>query len=221
MHEHAPLGLVGAGCLRSGDRLARLARLSAYHISLALVSYAVLISIGLLAAGISTLEGILLALSTIVSADLFLGLFGNRVAARVGEQRRDRAALWVGRGSIVVLGIVTWLLSLSQIEDPAGGSVAIFAQFGVYLVIAASFVPLAVGMFMPASARAEAGAGALAAVSVYLVAWFIRLGSMSNNPAYLATLAITAGWLAFAVVHLVMRAHRMRMRRLVPGSSVS
>lgn len=163
----------------------------------------VIISIGLLCAGISTLEGILLALSAVISVDLFLGIAGD--AAGPDLETRRRRALRVGRGSIVVIGAVTFGLSAWQIANPTGGSVAIFAQYGVYGLTTASIVPLAAGMFLPWASRRAVTVGTFTSLATYFIVALFGITSMSNNPAFLATCGIAAGWIAFGVAHLVDR----------------
>ncbi len=159
----------------------------------------VVISIGLLCAGISTLEGILLALSTITSVDLFLGGLAGRLLPHRDDAGRARAALWVGRASIVALGVGTFALARWQIAHPTGGSVAIFGQLGVYLLITASCVPLCAGMFLPRARRGAVVAGALASVAAYALVGLLGITAMANNPAFLATCGIAAGWGVFGV----------------------
>jgi Na+/proline symporter len=181
----------------------------------------VLISVGILCAGISTLEGILLALSTIVSSDLYLCIFGKRLVARKGKDYAGRSALKVGRLSIIFLGGVTFALSRWQMANPTGGSVAIFAQYGIYLLVTASFVPLAAGMFIARAKKAAVWAGASCAVVAYLLTAWIEWSSMANNPAFLATVGVAAGSLAFLVVALWPQVERIMMRkRLARGVSL-
>jgi sodium/pantothenate symporter len=163
----------------------------------------VLISIGLLCAGISTLEGLVLAISAICSVDLFLVPLSERLMPGQSLAERGRVALMVGRAAIVATALITALLSLQQLADPTGGSVAIFAQYGIYGLITASFVPLGAGMFMPRAGRVEVTAGAVTALVAYVGTAAVGLTAMSNNPAFLATCGITAGWVAFAVARLI------------------
>ncbi|MBW2702056.1 MAG: sodium:solute symporter family protein [Deltaproteobacteria bacterium] len=175
----------------------------------------VLISVGVLCAGISTLEGILLALSTIISSDLYLAIFGRRLEAARGAEGAGRSALKVGRWSIVGLGAVTFALSRWQLTNPTGGSVAIFAQYGIYLLVSASFVPLAAGMFMPRATKGAVWAGALSSVAAYLLTALTAWSSMANNPAFLATVGLAAGGLAFGFVMLWPQFERIVMRKSV------
>jgi len=145
----------------------------------------VLIAIGLLCAGLSTLEGILLALSSIFSIDL---------APRLARVTSDRAALRAGRLGLVVSGVVTAILALWQIQHPTGGTVAIFAQYGVYLLFSASFVPLACGMFVPRARTTTVAMASVTCVVVYVGVAVLKLTQYHNNPGFLATAAILSAW---------------------------
>ncbi len=150
------------------------------------------IAIGLLCAGLSTLEGILLALASILSVDV-------HPAWRRHTGASPTAALAFGRRGLIAIGIVTAALAAYQLAHPTAGSVAIFAQYGVYLLFTAAFVPLLGGMFLRMDgAAALAAAGA--AVATYLGLAIFDLGPMTNNPAYLATCGIGAGGAAAAMV---------------------
>jgi SSS family solute:Na+ symporter/sodium/pantothenate symporter len=159
----------------------------------------VIITVGILCAGISTLEGILLALSTIISADLYLGIFENNMLKDRTPEQRSGSALKVGRLSIVFLAAVTFFLSLWQIRNPTGGSVTIFAQYGIYLLITVSFVPLASGMFLPTARRPVVMVAALSSGGAYLLAAGLNITYMANNPAFLASVGMITGWCVFAV----------------------
>jgi Na+/proline symporter len=159
----------------------------------------VLITIGILCAGISTLEGILLGLTTIVSTDLYLTLFGRRLQA-LDKDARGHRALRVGRWSYLVLGLVTFALSRWQIVDPVGGSVAIFAQYGVYLLITASIVPLAAGMFLPGARRHAVVSGTVVALASFALSALAGFTAMHNNPAFLATVGILSGSVVFGLL---------------------
>jgi SSS family solute:Na+ symporter/sodium/pantothenate symporter len=145
----------------------------------------VLVAIGLLCAGLSTLEGILLALSAIFSVD---------VHPLVARGQGERSALLFGRAGLVVVALVTAGLAVWQLEHPTGGTVAIFAQYGVYLLFTASFIPLGCGMFVPRAGRGLVTAAVAAAVTGYMGTALLRPTPLANNPAVLATVGILAGW---------------------------
>ncbi len=172
----------------------------------------VLISIGLLCAGISTLEGIILALSTSCSVDLFLVPLGEKLMPGRDPQQRGMVALRVGRASVVLIALITAWLSWRQLQDPTGGSVAIFAQYGVYGLITASIVPLGAGVFLQRASRGAVSLGALVALTTYLAAGFFGFTALSNNPAFLACCGMACGWSAFAIFQLVVAIQRAYAR---------
>jgi Na+/proline symporter len=145
----------------------------------------VLVAVGLLCAGLSTLEGIFLALSATFSADFYPLLV---------RQRTERAALLAGRVGLGVVAAVTAALAIWQLEHPTGGTVAIFAQYGVYLLFSGSFLPLACGMFVPRAGRGLITAGVVATIAGYAAVAVFRISPMHNNPAFLATVGILLGW---------------------------
>lgn len=148
-----------------------------------------LVSVGLLAAGLSTLEGLLLALSAILAGDLFLPLL--RLVRGDGDTgARTRAAMRVARLGLAGIGLLTYQLAAQQISDPTGGSVAIFAQLGVYCVFSAAFAPMLFGIFAEDVSPRLAGLGASTAVATYLGLWALEITRFSNNPAVLSACAL-------------------------------
>jgi Na+/proline symporter len=163
----------------------------------------VLISIGLLCAGISTLEGLLLALSAIFSSDIYLTL------KPLTEENRDiqlKKALTFGRVALIIVGIGCVYLSIQQLKNPTGGSVAIFAQYGVYLLFTATFLPIACGLFFPKVTTSLVTKGVIASTLFYFIPAIVNHFSpeapffyMGNNPAVLATCGIIAGWVTVGI----------------------
>ena len=160
----------------------------------------VVIGIGVLCAGISTLEGLLLALSAILASDLFLPALKRRMKGR-DDVVIGKAALTLARLSLMALGGVAFGLAIYQMKNPTGGSVAIFAQYGIYCLFSASFAPVVFGLFTKFVNSTLALASAISAVVVYVGVSLGELLPMHNNPAVLSTLAIVtstlvmgAGW---------------------------
>lgn len=153
----------------------------------------VVVAIGIVCAGLSTLEGIFLALASILSVDVHPLLPGAR----------PEKALRFGRIGLAVVAVVCLLLARWQIAHPTGGSVAIFAQYGIYLLFTASSVPLVAGMFLPRARRGGVALAAAAAVVVYVAAGTLKLGALSNNPAVLATWGLLASWAVLGASLLV------------------
>ena len=102
---------------------------------------------GLISAGLSTLEGLIQALATTLTTDLIDAAGGRWLPA--GRAARDACVADDRTGrAIVLLAVVAAFLSWHQLLHPKL-SVAIFAQNGVYAYFSAAFVPILFGMFLP------------------------------------------------------------------------
>jgi len=144
------------------------------------------IMLGVLAAGFSTLEGVVLALSTIFGND-FYGTLARLRGVDPADLQQN--LLRVGRIFLVALAPITLVLSWRQIVSPSL-SVAIFTQNGVYALFAATFAPVLFGIF---SKRATAGlvvAAALTALGVHFGMYYGGITVYHNNPAVPATFAL-------------------------------
>jgi SSS family solute:Na+ symporter/sodium/pantothenate symporter len=158
----------------------------------------VVISIGVLCAGVSTLEGLLLALSGILASDLFMPVLKNRLKDQSPE-RQMKLTLSLARISLLVIGVVTFGLGLYQIKHPTGGSVAIFAQYGIYCLFSAAFAPMLFGMFFKVVPQVTALLAAATAVIVYVGMSLFQITSLHNNPAVLSACAITSSTLVMGL----------------------
>lgn len=145
----------------------------------------VFIFITLLAAGMSTLDGILVALSAMVVNDIVRPLAGDRVDGLVLSR-------WV----LVGVGLVG--VALAWNPPPLIG---LFAQKGVYGLAAASLVPVLFGVMVRRHIPLWVVIGA-AAIGL-LLHLFLNLFGGVANPAVSATYAIFAS-LAFGVVGLLL-----------------
>jgi sodium/pantothenate symporter len=149
------------------------------------------IMLGVLAAGFSTLEGVILALATIFGNDFF----GTIARARgLTPERLRPLLLKVGRVFLIALAPITLLLSWRQIVAPSL-SVAIFAQNGVYGLFAATFAPVLFGIFSDRAAPRVALASAATALVVHFGIYYGGIGAYHNNPAVPATFALAASTL--------------------------
>lgn len=162
--------------------------------------------LGLLAAGFSTMEGILVALSSIFSNDFLRNVVG-------GGKRDDPAwqarSLVYARWFLVALAPVTVALSWKQITDPSL-SVAIFAQNGVYGLFAATFVPVLLGVFTKSMARGWIFAASATAIGVHFGMYYGQITVYHNNPAVPATCAIAASLLVGLIGLVVGRSAESR-----------
>lgn len=161
-----------------------------------------LVVMGLISAGLSTLEGLIQALATTITADLVSPLAGHLLPE--DAERRQWVLLGVNRASIVVLAVVSGLLSWQQIVSPKL-SVALFAQNGVYAYFSAAFVPILFGMFLRDASRAAVVSASLAAVVVHFSMYYGQLPlpftlATGENPGVAAATAIVASLLVGVTV---------------------
>ncbi len=159
------------------------------------------IMLGVLAAGFSTLEGVILALSTIFGNDFY----GTIARARgTAPERLKGQLLRVGRIFLVALAPITLVLAYRQITAPSL-SVAIFAQNGVYGLFAATFAPVLFGIFSKRASAPLAFAAAVTALVVHFGMYYGGITHYHNNPAVPATFALVASTLVMGLGSIVLR----------------
>ncbi len=162
----------------------------------------VIVVMGLLSAGLSTLEGLVQSLSTTITADILQPLVGKRLFTTPGRQ------VAANRVVIVLLAVVSFALSYQQLLHPAL-SVGIFAQNGVYAFFAAAFVPVLFGTFIKHVHPLPAMTAAVTALVVHFGSYYGRLGPYMqqpvNNPGIAATYAIVSALTIGTLLHLFTR----------------
>ncbi|NOX37558.1 MAG: sodium:solute symporter family protein [Calditrichaeota bacterium] len=163
---------------------------------------ALFISIAILAAGMSTLDGIVVALSAILANDLFLPWYRRR---KPDPRRELQMTFRVGRIAVLALGGVAFGLSLYQ-HYHKEFSIAIFAQEGVYALFAATFIPLMAGMFFRNVSRHLVWGTSLVALGIHFGfrygKWTLLTPADYTNPGLTATygLLVSLGIVAYYVV---------------------
>ncbi|MEZ4647262.1 MAG: sodium:solute symporter [Candidatus Eisenbacteria bacterium] len=151
----------------------------------------IVVVMGLISAGLSTLEGLIQALSTTLTTDLLVPIaFRGRTEGAAAE----RSLLLANRACIAVLAVVAAFLSWDQLQNPKL-SVAIFAQNGVYAYFSAAFVPILIGMFFPKAPRLAALVAAPIAVAVHFTMYYGKIAvpgtlATGENPGVAAAVAI-------------------------------
>ncbi|MEC7524290.1 MAG: sodium:solute symporter family protein [Myxococcota bacterium] len=171
----------------------------------------VLISVALLAAGMSTLDGLLVGASTIAANDVFLGRLGDRWLADKTETERQGVALKASRWILVGMGVLSAGLALDPPE-----LVGIFAQVGIYGLVSASLVPVAAGIFVTELDSRDVFAAALLGPVVHFTHYLVAVYGYGHfvNPASTATEGVLASAAALAAV-TAFRRHRARASLVV------
>ena len=150
------------------------------------------ILVGLVAAGFSTMEGLLVALSTIFSNDLY-----RYFAVQRGEMDHDaidQRGIRYSKYFLIGLAPVVALVAYGQIVNPTL-SVAILAQNGVYALFSATFAPILFGIFSERITKGAIFAAAVTAFVVHFGTYYGDITMYANNPAVPATFALIASTL--------------------------
>lgn len=167
--------------------------------------------LGLLSAGISTLEGLIQSVSTTITSDIIKPLAGYKLQS-------DRSMITLNKTVIALMAVATIVLSWKQIASPKL-SVGIFAQNGVYAYFAAAFVPVIFGIFHKGMKSSLAFAGSVIAFTVHFSVYYFLPYLVTNfglsfgfftkylegpvrNPAIAASSAVVVSTLAVLLVLL-------------------
>jgi sodium/pantothenate symporter len=185
---------------------------SAYVVRELPVFVGLVVVMGLLSAGISTLEGLIQALGTTITADIVAPLFGRWLPE--DPQRREKALLTANKLSILVVAVLASFLSWDQLVNPKL-SVGIFAQNGVYAYFSAAFVPILFGMFLKEVPKTAPIAASVVAVAVHFTIYYGKIPvpftlATGENPGVAAAVAIVVSVLVGGMLyHLKKRGDRV------------
>ena len=159
------------------------------------VAAGILVVIGLISAGLSTLEGLIQSLSITVTSDILEPIFGEKVTNN---------GLVINKVVVVLLAAVSFYFSWNQIKEP-NLSVGIFGQMGVYGYFAAAFVPVLFGTFVKNVKSSTVFAASVVAITVHFGIFYLKLtpymqGSV-GNPGVSAAIAIASSVLVAIILH--------------------
>jgi sodium/pantothenate symporter len=167
----------------------------------------VLVFLGLIAAGMSTLEGLIQSLSISLTNDLV----GNVHTAATGRVLSDHYRFVLNRVVIVLLAVSSFGLAWWQLVAP-NLSVILFAQLGVYAYFAAAFVPVLFGTFREDTPLAAAATAAAVAVGVHFGLYYTGqhyfpyyMNVAVKNPAISTALGVVAATVVGGVLYLALR----------------
>ena len=166
--------------------------LSAYVVKKFTAGIGIIVVMGLISAGLSTLEGLIQSLSTTITQDVIQPIFG--------EPKIQPVIL--NRLTIVFLAVVSFAFSWQQLVSP-DLSVGIFAQNGVYAYFSAAFVPVLLGTFLKQVPVHVPFVSSVSAIVIHFSVYYGRLTPYMQeevrNPAIASTLAIL-GSLAIGLI---------------------
>jgi sodium/pantothenate symporter len=174
---------------------------------------------GLISAGLSTLEGLIQSLSTTITSDIINPLFGQYI-------KTEKSYIALNKLAIVFLAIISFIVSRDQLINPKL-SVAILAQNGVYAYFSVAFIPIVMGIFVKdVNIKAPVVASIIAFIThfgiyyglPYLVttygtdfgAFTKYLSGTIRNPAIASASAIVLSSLVGIMVHLLTRKNKFQ-----------
>ena len=174
---------------------------SAYVVREFPVWIGLIVILGLLSAGLSTLEGLIQSVSTTITSDLIKPLFGRFFT-------NDRQYVLINRLVIILLAIVAFQVSNYQLQYP-NLSVGIFAQNGVYAYFSAAFVPVLFGIFLKNTPSMAVFGASITAILVHFGAYYGGISEYLQgpvrNPAVAATYAILASVMVGLLLHFSLK----------------
>lgn len=138
-----------------------------------------IVVLGLISAGMSTLEGLIQSVSTTITNDIIKVLFGKNI-------KQEKTLITINRIAIVVLAIISFFVTYDQILNPKL-SVAILAQNGVYAYFSVAFIPIVFGIFWK-------DVKLMAPLAASLAALVVHFGVYYGLPYLVKNYEISFGW---------------------------
>ncbi|MDE3742522.1 sodium:solute symporter family transporter [Maribacter polysaccharolyticus] len=172
---------------------------SAYVLHRFPVYVGIVVILGLLAAGLSTLEGLIQSIPTTITNDFIVP---------IGEMAHLKTApMKINKGVTVIVGILAIVLSYDQLVNPSL-SVGIFAQNGVYAFFSAAFVPVFFGIFTKTRNKWIPIAASLVAILTHFGVYYLELtpymeGMTIKNPAIASALALIASTVTGLTIYVI------------------
>ncbi len=172
---------------------------SAYVLHRFPVYVGIVVILGLLAAGLSTLEGLIQSIPTTITNDFIVP---------IGEMAHLKTApMKINKGVTVIVGILAIVLSYDQLVNPSL-SVGIFAQNGVYAFFSAAFVPVFFGIFTKTRNKWIPIAASLVAILTHFGVYYLELtpymeGMSIKNPAIASALALIASTVTGLTIYVI------------------
>lgn len=179
--------------------------ISAYVVKEFPVYIGLVVVLGLISAGLSTLEGLIQAVSTTITTDIIKPIFGKYFPA--DEKKRSDFEISINKIVIIVLAVISIFITYDQLINPKL-SVGIFAQNGVYAYFAAAFVPILFGMFLKNVPLIAPVIASVTAVTVHFFMYYGKIAvpftkSTGENPGVAAAVAIVlsvlVGWIIYQI----------------------
>ncbi|GAW93069.1 sodium:solute symporter family protein [Calderihabitans maritimus] len=130
-----------------------------------------LLAMVILSAALSTTDGLIVVLSTVVGYDIFRKFLVRRGIIKLSPEEADKKALQISR---ITTGLVGLIAALLVVKPPA--FLGTFIWIGISGIASGTLGPLIIGLFMPKRATAKAAiTSMICGVSAYLIIYFGHL----------------------------------------------
>ena len=173
---------------------------SAYVVKEFSVYTGIIVIMGLIAAGISTLEGLIQSLSTTITNDIILPLSKKEL--------NTKQISILNKIVIALLGLIATYISLHQLKNP-NLSVGILAQNGVYAFFSAAFVPVLFGIFVKNANKIAVFSASISAIVTHFAIYYMSLSKYTTgavkNPAVAATYAIITAVTLALILQIILK----------------
>ena len=173
---------------------------SAYVVKEFSVYTGIIVILGLIAAGISTLEGLIQSLSTTITNDIILPLSKKEL--------NTKQISILNKIVIALLGLIATYISLHQLKNP-NLSVGILAQNGVYAFFSAAFVPVLFGIFVKNANKIAVFSASISAIVTHFAIYYMSLSKYTTgavkNPAVAATYAIITAVTLALILQIILK----------------
>ncbi len=147
-----------------------------------------IVTLGILSAGFSTLDNILVSLSSIFSVNILKEIL-VKVKSDLNENKLKNALLISSKLFLIALAVVIYFLSINQIYHP-NLSVAIFAQNGVYGLFVTTFWPIMLGLYKSRISKYSVFFASLIALITHFGFYYLEITKYHNNPGVTAAFAL-------------------------------
>ncbi|MEL6869169.1 MAG: hypothetical protein AAFO81_05160 [Pseudomonadota bacterium] len=157
-----------------------------------------IVAVVLLAAAMSTLDGLLVSLSTITANDLFLNLLPATMRRDLDAETRMRWAMRAGHVILVLCAIGAFVINLSPPR-----LLGIFGQVGVYGLAVALAPPLLAGVLFQTPALRPVTILSVVALATHFTLYFYGATLLPNVALNWANPGVTAALAALSTLPLV------------------
>ena len=165
-----------------------------------------IVGVVLLAAAMSTLDGLLVSMSTITANDLVLNLAERK--EHHSEEQQMAFALKVSHVVLVIIAVAAFLINL---QPPK--LLGIFGQTGVYGLTAAAAPPLLLGVLFRRVPIALVWSGSVAALVIHFVLFFKGADMFPTSSFTFANPGVTVSLATLAVLPVLLVAGFLLNRR--------